>query len=65
MTLVMTQAEAEPGARDPRSDTALSKKAQEHRRRKDAQGFSTAGRELTDDELDDIVGGVQTLADAL
>jgi hypothetical protein len=58
VNVFMTQVEAEPDAASP-------KKAQQHWRKKDAQGFSTAGRELTDDELDGIVGGLQPLPDGL
>ena len=61
----MAQVEAEPSAKDPTSDAASPKKAQEHWRKTGANGFSTAGRELTDDELDGIVGGLQPLPESL
>jgi hypothetical protein len=57
----MTQAETIPAGKELRSDAASPKKAQGHWRGKDASGFSAAGRELSDDELDDIVGGLEAL----
>jgi hypothetical protein len=60
--------EARRSRNDPKSDTALREKAAskgrklaaDHAKKKVKKGWGAPGRELTDDELDGIVGGLST-----
>ena len=57
MSVVAARAEAEPPAGERRLDEA-SRKRSGKRPQEKGSPFSTAGRELSDDELNRIVGGL-------